>query len=158
MRTLALTLLTFAAAACSTPAPAPQPASPPPAIETAAVTSATQTPTPTTPADPAAAPASRELPPALTLAQVEKTFDHHRRFFQELYLARLQEKRKLAGTVYVSFTVQRDGSVRPAALAGSTLADPAFEAAIVQQVARMTFPPAAAATPVARYPLVFAPK
>lgn len=158
MRAPALLPFALAAAAgCSTPAPKPPPP-PPPAIETTAVTPATQPPRPTAPADPATAPPARELPPALTLAQVEKTFDHHRRFFQELYLDRLKEKRTLAGTLYVSFTVQRDGSVRPAVLAGSTLADPAFEAAIVQQVARMTFPPAAAATPVARYPLVFAPK
>lgn len=153
----ALLLLPVLAAACATPPP-PPPTVESESIETAALTPATRAPTPTAPPGPATPPDPRDLPPALSLAQVEKTFDHHRRYFADLYLERVKVRPKLTGTVYVSFVVQPNGSARSVALSGSTVGDRVLERAVLEQIARMAFPPAASETPILRYPLVFSPK
>lgn len=148
-------------AACAAPVPAPSPppapaapAAPEAGIATTAVTPATQAPTPMPAATPAA-PAARELPPRLTSAQIDRAFDLQRRHFQALYRERAQARPALAGTVYVSFVVQPDGSVRSARIAGSSIGDPSFEQGLLKQLSLMNFPHAASPTPVERYPLVF---
>jgi TonB family protein len=92
------------------------------------------------------------------VAQIEKTFGFHRRFFNHIYLEHLKSKPKLAGTMLVSFAIEPDGAARDAKLDRSTLADPAFEQAILKQIAETRFPPATGVTPVQRYPLEFSPK
>lgn len=148
--------------ACASPAPAPVPvvAAPPPEaaiIQTAAVTPATQAPIALPPSLEFAVTApALGLPPILTLAQVEKTFTHHRRFFDEAYRARLLARPGLTGTLVVSFIVNADGTTRGARLVQSTLGDLELERAILERIDRMYFPPAAGPTPVERFPLQFA--
>jgi outer membrane biosynthesis protein TonB len=168
MRALALAGLVALCAACAAPAPPPAPAPDPvppaapperPGIETAAVMPATETAVPVAPAapaapQPAAAPAT-ELPPSLTFRQVEKTFAHHRRFFNGAYRDRLLARAGLAGKIVVSFVIQPDGTTRGARKVSSTLNDAPFERAVLDQIDRMTFPLARGVTPVERYPLQF---
>lgn len=157
-RTLATTVVLTSA--CAGPAPAPvvvAPPAEPPGIQTAAVTLATQTPIALAPSPEfAVAAPTLELPPRLTLAQVEKTFTHHRRFFDEAYRERLLARPGLAGTMVVSFIVNEDGTTRGARLLQSSLGDLELERAILERIDRMYFPPAAGPTPVERYPLQFA--
>jgi TonB family protein len=159
-RALATTVILTTACAGPVPAPAPVVVAPPPepaGIQTAAVTPATQTPVALAPTqDVAAAAPALGLPPKLTAAQVEKTFTHHRRFFDEAYRERLQGKPGLAGALAVSFIVNADGTTRGARVVQSSLNDLPFERAILERIERMNFPPAAGPTPVERYPLQFA--
>jgi TonB family protein len=147
------------AAGCSSDPPAPAAAPEPvtqPTIETASVTPATATPEPIEPrAAKAAAAPEQPVPPMLSREQVEKTFDHHRRYFQQLYREHRANKPKLGGTIFVSFSIAPNGSTQGATVAASNVGDAAFEQAVLGQVAQMTFPPAAGATPVERFPLQF---
>jgi outer membrane biosynthesis protein TonB len=166
MRTLALAGLVALCAGCAAPPPAPAPepvppAAPPqqPGIETAAVLPATDAAVPVAPGMPAAPapaePGTAELPPALTSRQIEKTFAHHRRFFNGAYRDRLLARPGLAGKIVVSFVIQPDGTTRGARRVSSTLNDPPFERAVLDQIDRMSFPLARGVTPVERYPLQF---
>jgi protein TonB len=154
--TVALALL----AGCSAPAPAPAPPAPPPEppspIQTAAITPATEAAVPLPP-DTTVAPPAAELPARLSPAQVEKTFTHHRRFFNDAYRERLGANPRLAGTMVVSFMVNPDGTTRDARRVQSSLNDPPLERAVLEAIDRMAFPPAAGPTPVERYPLQFNP-
>ena len=148
-------------AACAAPAPAPAPVvvvpAEPPAIVTAAVTPATETPVPmmSAPANGRTVAPPSALPPALSREQVERTFRHHRRFFDEAYRERLRASPRLSGTLLVSFSVSPDGTVQNARVVQSNVGDPALERAVLERVDRMNFPPAAGPTPVESYPLQF---
>ena len=145
-------------AACAAPAPGPAPVTvvpaEPPAIETAAVTPATDTPVPMPPSRQAAPPA-QALPRMLSREQIEKTFGHHRRFFDEAYRERLRASPRLSGTLLVSFSVSPDGTVQNARVVQSNVGDPALERAVLERIDRMYFPSAAGPTPVESYPLQF---
>jgi TonB family protein len=157
--------LVACAAACATPAPAP-PAPPapagsavplpePPAIQTTSIAPSTAPPAPSLDVALPAPAEVQPLPMALSRDQVEKTFSHHRRFFNHLYAERVKARPKLKGTMLVSFLINPDGSTRDAALVSSTLGDPVFEKEVLKQIALTNFPPATGVTPVERYPLDF---
>lgn len=153
-RVVATALL--ASGCASAPEVPPTPAAPPP-IETSSVAPATAAPAPVAPppAEQPAAPPGTPLPATLDLAQVEKTFTYHRRYFERVFNAHRQAQPKLGGTMLVSFSVNPDGSTQGARVVESNLADVAFEQAVLKQIEQMTFPPAAGATPVERFPLQF---
>jgi TonB family protein len=166
MRAQALAGLVALCAACAAPTPSPAPdpvppVAPPerPGIETAAVAPATRQAVPVAPEAslPATGPAAAaaELPPALTSRQIEKTFAHHRRFFNGAYRDRLLARPGLAGKIVVSFVIQPDGTTRGARKVSSTFDDPPFERALLDQIDRMSFPPARGVTAVQHYPLQF---
>jgi len=165
MRALPVLGLAALCAACAgtPPAPPPDPVPPvaapeQPGIETAAVQTVTLPAVPLTPGGapaPAGPAPELALPPSLSRAQIDRTFAHHRRFFNDAYRERRQARPRLAGTIQVGFTVQPDGTVRGVSKHSSTLDDDAFERAVLEQIGRMAFPPAAGPTPVERYPLQF---
>ena len=160
MRALPVAGLLALCAACAAPAPpppAPVPPAPPPeqpGIETSAMETATLAAVPLAP-QVAVAPQARDLPGKLSPGQVEKTFKHYRRFFDGAYRERLHARPGLKGRIVVSFVIQPDGTTRGARKVDSSLGDPAFERAVLDQIDRMSFPPAAGMTPVERYPLQF---
>lgn len=153
------------ACAGTPPTPPPPVAAPePPGIETSAVDTLMLPAVPIAPngafapdetfapADPAPEPA---LAPTLSRAQIDRTFAHHRRYFNDAYRQHLQARPRLGGTIQVSFTIHPDGTARGARTHSSTLGDAAFERAVLEQIERMSFPPAAGPTVVERYPLQF---
>ena len=158
MHRLLPTALLALCAACAAPAPGPAPVTvvpaDPPAIQTAAVTPATDTPRPLPPSR-RNAPPRQALPPTLSREQIEKTFGHHRRFFDEAYRERLRASPRLSGTLRISFSVNPDGTVQGARVVQSNIGDPALERAVLERIDKMYFPPAAGPTPVERYPLKF---
>ena len=160
---LGLALLCAACAGTPPPPPPPDPVPPvaapeTPGIETAAVQTVTLPAVPLTPGGapaPAGPAAQVALPPSLSRAQIDRTFTHHRRFFNDAYRERRQARPRLSGTIQVSFTIQPDGTARGVRQHSSTLDDAEFERKVLEQVGRMSFPPAAGPTPVERYPLQF---
>ena len=155
MRRARLVLLALLSGCASEPAaPPPAPAEPPP-IETSSMAPATAQPEPVAPPpDEKPAPA-QPLPAPLAQAQIERTFAGYRRDFEKLYIHHRQRQQKLGGTVLVSFQVNPDGRVQNVSVPESSVADAAFEQALLKQVEQMTFPAATGPTPVERFPLQF---
>jgi outer membrane biosynthesis protein TonB len=87
--------------------------------------------------------------------QIEKTFDHHKRYFSRLYQERLRERPGLVGVMRVNFMINADGTASNAVLVESDLHDAELEQAVLNQITQMTFPAARLATPVEGYPIVF---
>ncbi|MFY9270326.1 MAG: AgmX/PglI C-terminal domain-containing protein [Candidatus Manganitrophaceae bacterium] len=74
-----------------------------------------------------------------------------------LYTRQLQARPDLQGFATVEFVISSQGKVSSCRLVTSTLSDPVFEEAIVQEILRWQFPTAERGITTVLYPLSFLP-
>jgi hypothetical protein len=93
------------------------------------------------------------LPPDVIQGVVRSHFGAYR----DCYEAGLLRNPSMKGTVRVSFTIERDGSVSHASGEGSDLPDPEVVRCVVDGMGKATFPPPDDGTVTVIYPIQFSP-